>query len=721
MKWKMACGLVSAAFAAGPVAAEPAEPIAGQPAPVVLEAVTVVGSPMEADAQVGSNAMIDGETLDASRVFTTNEALRKAPGVNVRDEEGLGLRPNIGIRGLNPTRSTKVLLLEDGIPLAYAPYGDNASYYHPPIDRFDRIEVLKGSTVNLYGPQTIGGVINYITPIPPQELSAGVSLTGGSRDYFNGHASVGGRGLLLDYVRKQGEGARDNTDTKLNDINLKGVFDMSAAHQLIARANYYTEDSTVTYSGLTDAEYANFGARYNPFKNDEFDAARIGLSLSDRWTINPASSLTTQIYWADFARDWWRQSSSTTDGQCGAAFTAARRAGTTVDPDTCASAQGRLRDYYTYGIEPRYRLTHGLFGLNNELQAGVRAHFEYQDRLQLNGTSPTARTGTTAESNERRTDAYSAFVQNRFGFGRLSLVPSLRLENVRYERKNRMNGARGDADLTEVLPALGLNYQVSEAYTAYASVHRGFAPPRTEDIISNNGTSVDLDAEKSVNYELGLRARPVAGIALEVTGFRTDFSRQIAVGSIAGGSTPLAAGETLYQGLEISGRAEVGRLMGWSQRPFVELAYTLLPTAKSQTPLRCVVASGSTCAAGDPVPGSAAGKRLPYAPRNLFTGTLGYAHAAGFDLRLEAVFIDEQFSDFANTDQAPADGTGQIGKIDSSLILNAAANYRVQSVAGLGFFVTAKNLADKDYIVDRTRGILTGAPRQVQGGFEYKF
>ncbi len=71
-----------------------------------------------------------------------------------RDEEGFGLRPNIGIRGLNPTRSSKLLLLEDGIPLAYAPYGDNASYYHPPVNRFERIEVLKGSSQILFGPQT---------------------------------------------------------------------------------------------------------------------------------------------------------------------------------------------------------------------------------------------------------------------------------------------------------------------------------------------------------------------------------------------------------------------------------------------------------------------------------------------------------------------------------------------------------------------------------------
>jgi Fe(3+) dicitrate transport protein len=113
--------------------------------------------------------------------------LRKVAGIQVRDEEGFALRPNISIRGLNPTRSSKVLLLEDGIPLTYAPYGDNASYYHPPIDRFESIEVLKGSGQILYGPVTVGGVINYVTPNPPQRPSGHLTLTGGNRDYFNGH------------------------------------------------------------------------------------------------------------------------------------------------------------------------------------------------------------------------------------------------------------------------------------------------------------------------------------------------------------------------------------------------------------------------------------------------------------------------------------------------------------------------------------------------------
>ena len=116
----------------------------------IAESVVITSSHILTTAEVaekipGSVEIIDNKTIENSRAFSSPEVLRKVAGVNVRDEEGFGLRPNIGIRGLNPTRSTKVLLLEDGIPLTYAPYGDNASYYHPPIDRFESIEVVKGS------------------------------------------------------------------------------------------------------------------------------------------------------------------------------------------------------------------------------------------------------------------------------------------------------------------------------------------------------------------------------------------------------------------------------------------------------------------------------------------------------------------------------------------------------------------------------------------------
>jgi len=689
-------------------------PLAAAEEVITLPTIEVVGSVERLPEIAGSATILNQEELTSSRVFTVHEALRKVPGVNIRDEEGFGIRPNIGLRGLNPTRSTKVLLLEDGLPLTFAPYGDNASYYHPPVERFDRIEVLKGSEQILFGPQTIGGIINYITPAPPQEFGGRLALTGGNRDYFNGHLGLGGKGLLLDVLQKQGDGSRDNEELEQSDVNLKGVFNWGTRHGLTLRANYYREDSDATYTGITEAELRNFGFRYNPFENDAFEVDRYGVSATYELELTPDAWLTTSLYGTNVSRDWWRQSSTTTDAQCGAAFTNARLAGARVDPDTCNSTQGRLRDYYTYGIEPRLEVHHGLFGIKSELKSAVRAHYETQERRQENGTAPSARSGIAVEDNDREVDAYSGFVQNRFFLGRWTLTPGVRVEHVINERTNDLTGSSGEAALTEVIPGAGITFNPLEDTTLFFGFHRGFAPPRTEDLIntpSGSATFTDVDAEKSWNYEVGMRSAPLSGLRLEATYFRNDFENLIAVGTIAAGSTPLSEGEALFEGLEFFGRVDSQELFGTSGNIYFQSAYTFLPTAEQETPFIQVANKES-------VTGSRAGNRQPYAPKHLVTAAVGYTHPSGWDVRFEAVHVADQFSDFAETVTPSPDG--QRGLIGDYTIFNAAFNYPLKAW-GTTFFVTAKNITDRDYIADRIRGIRPGSPLLVQGGIEYRF
>lgn len=663
--------------------------------------VDVIGSGEDQQYIAGAAHVVDAKTIEESHAFTVNEALRKVPGLNARDEEGLGLRPNIGVRGLNPTRSTKMTLLEDGVPLAYAPYGDNASYYHPQIDRFDRIEVLKGAGQNVFGPQTIGGTINYITPTPPREFNAFVEGSAGNRDFARVRAQVGGKGMLIDYTRKQSDGAKDNIHSDIDDLNFKYVVAISGNQALTLRANYMKEDSQLTYTGITDAEYANFGARYNPFKNDRMDVERYGVSATHDYDFGGGANLTTNLYYSDFQRDWWRQSSTTSDSQC-AGFVAARNAGNAVNPDACASVQGRLRNYVTWGVEPRLTLTHGM----GELQAGVKAHFEEQNRKQLNGTTATARTGTVAEDNLRKTKAYSAYVANRFTLGQWSLTPSLRYESIEATRTNRMTGASGNDSLNRWLPAFGVTWNPSQALTVFGSLHRGFAPPRVEDLIGGTGTSTNVGPEDSTNLEIGTRWEISKASRLQASLFRNDFKRLIAVGSIAGGSTPLAEGKALFQGIELSADSE------FANGFFGRAAWTWLPTAKQTTAFTQVV--GGTLVAG-----SAAGNRQPYAPKNTLTLAVGYGQGA-FRGQIEAQHVGEMYADFANTEAPAVGGNGQVGKLAAYTVWNASINYAL-TPKKTNLFVTLKNLTDKTYMVDRTRGIQFGSPRLIQAGLRYTF
>jgi Fe(3+) dicitrate transport protein len=248
---------------------------------------------------------------------------------------------------------------------------------------------------------------------------------------------------------------------------------------------------------------------------------------------------------------------------------------------------------------------------------------------------------------------------------------------------------------------------VSDQLTLFAGAHRGFAPPRTEDLIDNaTGTSVDVDAEESTNLELGLRARPNDALTVDLTYFRNDFERLIAVGSIAGGSTPVSEGEALFEGLELGGRWML------ADGPYLQLAYTWLWEAEQTEPFRQV-------STGAPVAGSRDGNRQPYAPEHELALALGWARGF-FDGQIELVYLDEMYSDFNNTHQTNPFGNGQSGVIDSHTLFNLALNYRLERM-GTTLFFTVKNLTDREYIVDRTRGIQVGMPRLVQFGARYEF
>ncbi|HLE71279.1 MAG TPA: TonB-dependent receptor [Vicinamibacteria bacterium] len=684
------------------------------------ETVTVIashlgGRPETLERIPGSIEVIEPELLTRSHPFNFSEALRKATGVNVRDEEGFGLRPNIGLRGLNPTRSTKVLLLEDGLFVTYAPYGDNASYYHPPIERFESIEVMKGSSQIAYGPVTVGGVINYLTPAPPLEPSGYAMVTAGNRDFLDAKVAYGGTwgttGLLVDWTRKQGDGARDNVHSELNDVTLKLVQTLGPRQTLTLKGNYYGEESNVTYSGLRQSEFEQ-DPRQNPFANDFFYGDRFGASAAHSFLVRDDALLTTQLYGMAFSRDWWRQSSNSgqrpndaADPSCG---------GMTSLNTSCGN-EGRLRDYRHFGVDSRLRFSHSLLGVRSEAEVGGRLHFEEQDRLQRNGDRPTSRDGVTVEDNERKNDAYSLFVQNRALLGDWTITPGVRVEGVGYERTNRLAnggaGVNGTANLVQWVPGIGASYRIGARGSVFGGVHRGWAPPRTEDIISNTtGGVVELDPELSWNYELGIRSEPSPGLRVDATWFRMDYENQVVPASVSGGqgATLTNTGETLQQGFELGARLDLDEAFSTPLDLFARVAYTFLPTAKFEGE-RFSNIPGSTAV-------SVEGNRLPYAPENLLNASFGYTHSSGLDLFLEVVLVGEQFGDDLNSIDPSADG--QRGLLPGHTIWNATASYPWDEIHST-VFVTVKNLTDRLYIADRVRGIVPGAPQLVQVGVRF--
>jgi len=659
----------------------------------------------------GSAEVLTAEVLRESNVMTTDEALRKVAGVHARGEDAFGLRPNIGIRGLSPSRSTKVLLLEDGLPLSYAPYGDNSSYYHPPIERFDSIEVIKGGEQIVFGPMTVGGVINYVTPAIPAKRGGSVTLVGGNRDYLNAHvrygATVKNTGWLVDILRKQGEGLRENVRHGITDFNAKTLTSLSTRQTVGLRFNSYAEDSNITYTGLRQAEY-DANPRGNVFRNDFFNSNRYAGAITHNLALSDNMILSTNGYASAFLRDWWRQSSNSNQRPNDSADPAC---GGMVNLLTTCGNEGRLRYYQTWGVDPKLKTIVRVGRSRQELDLGFRYHAEIQERYQKNGPLPVSRDGVIVENNDRRANAASFFAQDRFVLGNLAITAGLRFESVNFRRTNHLNNARGETRLNQWIPGFGAAYTLGSRITLFSGLHRGFAPPRVEDIISNNtGATVDLASELSWNYEAGARVNLPGDLRAEATFFRMDFENQIIPASVAGGlgATLTNAGSTLHQGTELSAAWQLARFLPRQHAVTLRTAWTALPTSQFSSD-RFSNIPGFTAV-------RITGNRLPYAPRNLLTSSLSYTHVKGVNVILENVYTGRQFADDLNTVAGSPDG--QRGLLPGNALWNASLNVPVRRAT---VFFTVKNLTDRLTIVDRSRGLLPGIPRFAQVGLRFSF
>lgn len=713
----------------------------------LLSPVTVIGTREQIAFLPGSGDLVDLEDIRRHGYDDINRALRRVPGVYVREEDGFGLFPNISLRGVDPGRSTKVTMMEDGVLIAPAPYSAPAVYNAPAVGRMSGVEVLKGSSQIKYGPQTSGGVINYLsTPIPLDREIYARTLYGTDSEWRN-HLYMGetidspaGRfGYLVELYGRRNDGFKsidpapdfldaDRTGFHRIDPMLKLSWEPTTdRYQRLELKLGYTEvDAYETYMGLSDEDFARDPyRRYTASRFDKIDTRHTRSYLRHHIEFTPDLRLTSTAYYNRFNRDWFRQRVSTA---------------TMSDPASLAVLRGEAagelpfrsnqRDYYAGGVETVMNVTTEIGATEHDVDVGVRLHRDRVKRFQRddvfvfadNGAVTDRIIGAPGSGGNRRevAEAVALYAQDAVRYNRWTFVPGIRYEYIDYAYQDfdttgadpRRVVGEGDTTLNVWAPGLGLIYALDERASLFGGVYRGFSVPGPR-AAARDG----MNEETSIGYELGGRFDNREGFSTELVFFLTDFSDLvvpdlIGVGGVEEGTQN--AGDIRAYGLEFKLAYDLGVARNWGLSNPYYLAFTW-----THAELRgdAVTRQDDSLFAG-----GVKGNRVPYIPE--FQGLIGTGVENGrWGMFMDVIFVDGSYTTASNV-RSPFDPEGNpniaFGRTDSYVVVDASGYLQLkENVRLVG---NIHNLFDREYMVSRhPAGPRPGKPFTALAGLEMRF
>ncbi len=724
----------------------------------VLDKIMVIGNPANIDDIPGSAHVVTKEEIRQQSYDDVNRTLRKVPGIYVREEDGFGLFPNISLRGVDTTRSSKVTIMEDGILMAPAPYSAPAAYYSPTVGRMSGLEVLMGSSQIKYGPHITGGVINYLsTAIPTKETVYLKSLMG-SFGELRTHAyagntydtKIGRLGFLIEGYSRKNEGFKsidqtpdfrdgdDNTGFSKKDTMFKVSWEPDTAvyQRLEFKYGRNELDANETYLGLSEADFnADPFRRYAASRFDNITTEQENNYL--RYALSPTDNLDiiTTLYWTDFKRNWYKLKDLRNVNGNKIGLSAALAGAQNGEGLACLKGsfactlrvRANNRAYEAQGVES---VVYYRFGseVQHELAVGIRYHEDQIRRFQwdddyiqaANGTISDLNPGTPGDAGDRlqQTDAWAIYVQDTIEVGAWTITPGIRYEMLDQRSEDPKgslqglsgtSGRDGENSFDMTAGGLGVAYEFNDAWTGFGGVHRGFSPP------SPRGSRSGLDPETSTAYEAGARyTNARQALAAEAVVFYTDFKDLIVVDNIggAGSGNDENFGEVIAYGLEFALQYDAGIANDWSLRNpwFINLTYT---NAEQQNDAQSTDAE-SIFSFGKK------GNKVPYIPEIQFSLGTGVesAHWGAF---ISGNYVGETYTSANNVNNqlnGNNDPDARFGKTDSYFVTDLSGFYRVSETVKL--FGGVQNLLDKEYIVSRQpHGPRPGMPRFLYTGIEF--
>lgn len=695
----------------------------------VTEHMQILGSHDKFRTQGGATSVISEALLTQFEFDDINKVLANVPGVNLREEDGYGLRPNIGFRGATPERSRKISLLEDGILISPAPYSAPSAYYFPMVSRMTAVEVFKGPAAIQYGPNTVAGALNLVTRSIPEYAETGLDLAYGSDQYQKIHAYYGNTlndfGFLIEGLQTQADGFKNiefsdkTTGFDKSDVMAKLSYDLSDSetpHYIELKLAYADETSNETYLGLSDEDFAESPySRYAASAQDQMNWDHQTYQLTHFVRLNQIDIL-TRIYRHDFSRDWRKVSGfgQNTPSLLDVLSDPISSEHATYYQRLKGANSGDIilgtndRSYRSQGIQLDLDWQFELSQLVHQISLGARLHKDsinrdhYEQTYSMDTgaqmTLTSDKTYTTVNLEEA--SALSLYLQDTVKVNKLTLTAGLRSEIINSSYRNRTNSQDWLEKKSRIwLPSLNAFYQLSDTYGVFAGLHQGYVPSSPQ----QNDESVD--AEKSLNYEIGFRQNN-RSLNSEFVIFYNDYSNLKESCSFSQSSNcPLDSdfngGDVRVYGFE-SQVSSIASLTSTIDVPW-SVTYSYVKS-EFETSFESDYPQWGHVSAGD---------AMPYQPEHSLTTSLGL-RATDWQISAQIKYTDK-------INETAGSGTVLSGhQIPASIILDVSANYSLNDQHNL--YAKIDNLTDQvDLVSRRPSGARPNRPRSFVIGYKFNY
>jgi Fe(3+) dicitrate transport protein len=632
-------------------------------APMVIKG-DVLGSASDAEvlSYPGSRSVVSSEDLRKASVRGLDDALQRVPGVKVFDETGTGALPQLSVRGLYESRSGRVQALSDGIPLSLAPYGQTSlSLFPQTLATVERIDIVRGGAAVQYGPNNVGGVINFISkPIPQQwqtTLQERATFAPGGRSLWDSYIGTGGYltdnfGLQLDLNTITGEYGREHSDSEVQNYRLRGQWDIDDERSLSFGVQRYKADLDLA-GALSVADYKD-DPRQSTRDLDRFegDTDRVwGTYNQYLGAIGPFDAV--EFSWTNFAHHSYR------NFIIGLPFTP------DATPDTLQDAP---RDFRVWGSEPRLSMSIDGDSVSQTWLLGARlvkedVDFKVNRQNLASGAHSVIRDWTFDD------EAKAAYLSNELKLldGRLTITPGVRYEHARMEYADGVSGIERETVAEEWLPGLSLGYQLTDAWFAYANAQKSLRAPQITSIVKDG----DVAAELAWNYETGVRYTPWKGLRVDLGLYRIDFEDQIEYNRSNDRFENL--GSTRHQGIESE--------IFWTPAALPELdlhaSYAYLDSEQRA--------------------GAFKGNEVPFASSHQVGVDGRYRFADAWTYTLDGLYVSSAYTDAANTHAENANAS--IGELPAYWVWNTALEreFKLDDGSLLTASAGVSNLFDREY------------------------